>query len=676
MKPAAILLAALSALPVAPRADAPLQGGPDPTFKQQLQKLSAQNDKDGMAKLAKSRPDDAIAWIVVTSEEIANRSSDELEAFSQILRDAWKAGIGSEFAEREYQALKTLGANRRDRNDLKQRFDAAEAEFRSNLERKEGMAFQNVIDELDVVAPGLEQVGDWYRAAQAWILQGRACDEPLRAEAADLHKACLAYIRAIDACDKLDLKDATYPEIGKRKAALVAKGYDKKKEQPAAPGAPGGAEPAPAAEAGAPITVATSFDPVPGLDTYLRPNYFDDEVSVLWGTLTVKAKGSSATFPRIDGSPAVFRVGASDLRIDTDGDGQGDEKLALAGNPVLVKVKLGKGDAARPWAFLAQIGSRQDQYQRIEVNIEPNDKEYTVYALAAASVVGSVAGVPVRIIDDSMDGLYGSKPQTWGEPGLSKDVFQPEMDSIVIGASKRARPWSEVQEIGDKWYKLAPDQAGKEIKATPLAVETGLVKLEFKGPAPTWVVVKGSGGLLQNSYFDLVEGGSKGVALPVGKYSLFYGEVRKGKKKLVQKTLILPGKSTPSFEVKKGQTATLTLGAPFGFDFKTTNPGGKIKVEGKSVVVIGSQGERYERPWNCVARPEVAWRKKGSRTATKAEKMPALQDTEGLGKHGWDAAWTPLDLEIDLKGEKGPVEIQLSEKKHDLFGKVESDWKE
>ena len=250
------------------------------------------------------------------------------------------------------------------------------------------------------------------------------------------------------------------------------------------------------------------------------------------------------------------------------------------------------------------------------------------------------------------------------------------MDSIVIGAQKRARPWSEVQEIGGKWYRIDPDKVGTSFQATPLTLETGTLKLDFKGATPTWVVVRGSGELLKNSYFDLVEGGAKGVEVPTGRYTLFYGEVRKGKKRQVQKTLILPGKTTPSFEVKKGETSVVSLGAPFGFDFRFKRDGSKLTVEGKTVSVIGKSQERYERPWNCVPRPEVMWRKKGTKTGSKPEKMPMVSGTEGIEKYGWDATWFPLDLEIDLRQEKDPIEVQLSDKRHDLFGKIESAWKE
>ncbi|MFN0008179.1 MAG: hypothetical protein ACKVXR_09750 [Planctomycetota bacterium] len=651
------------------------QGAPDPAFKKELDKLAAQNDRNGMGKLVKAQTASAVAWIVSTCEALAEREDAEKEALVKVLEEAWKAGMATEFVQREYQALKGLGANRRDRNDLKSRLDQISIDFESNLERKDDFAFQNVVDELDVVAPGLEQVGDFYRASEAYALQARACDEPVRAESADLPKAVKSYAQAVSMCEKIDLKDGVHGELVKRHAALVAGGHDKRRDAPLPPRG----EEAPAASLGPPLNVALKFEPVPSLDTYLRPNFMCDDVFVLWAPLALKAKGSQATFQRLENAPAALRVGAGDVRMDTNRNGQGDEtdqKLALSGNPVLVQMKLGEGEGARPWAFLVQVGGRQDQYQGIEVNFDASDASYTVYTISASSVVGDVAGTPVRIIDDSMDGSYGDQPQSWGEPGLTPENFQPEMDAIVIGSSKRARPWSEVQEIGGKWYRIDPDKVGTSFQATPLALETGTLKLDFKGgPAPTWVVVRGSGETLKNSYFDIVEGGAKGVSVPVGRYTLFYGEVRKGKKRQVQKTLILPGKSSPSFEVKKGETTVVPLGAPFGFDFRFKRDGSKLTVDGKTVSVVGRSEERYERPWNCVSRPEVVWRKKGTKAGSKPEKMPVVSGTEGIEKYGWEATFFPLELTLDLKQDKDPIEVQLIDKKHDLFGKIESAWK-
>jgi hypothetical protein len=95
------------------------------------------------------------------------------------------------------------------------------------------------------------------------------------------------------------------------------------------------------------------------------------------------------------------------------------------------------------------------------------------------------------------------------------------------------------------------------------------------------------------------------------------------------------------------------------------------------VVVTGAAGERYERSWNCVPKPEVAWRKKGSK-ATLGDAKMALGDHATIDNKdlGWSALWFPLDLETDTKDKGNQFEVQLVQKKHELFGKIESAWKD
>ena len=698
----ALLVALSSSLP-----PAPVQGAPDPAFKDLVLAFAAKNDHSGVAKLMKSKKDDSVAWIVVTCESLAQKPNDADEKFAEALKAGWKEGIGGEFAEREYKAMKELGNNKRDRNGLMERLDAVLTDLEKNKEHPEDLVFQNAVDELDVVGPGLDETGDLYRSSQAYFVQAQCYENEVRGASVDLHKAWVAYGHVLETRDKLDLKDSVYEQATKRKAALLAKGADKKKdpnaEPPAGGGGEGGGAPpagganaganpppkeganpgaAPAAgaspgAAGAPIVAAATFDALPAVDAFLRPNYSADEIFVLWNaSMALKGKGSSTTFVRFTTGPPLIRVGKTDLRFDTNGDGQGDEKVPTPGTPVLVKVNIGKGTDARPWACLAQIGSDKDDFQGVQVNNNPSDESLFLFAISAASITANVGGVPIRIIDDDADSVYGNPPLSYPEYGCVNGENQPEFDSIVIGASKRARPWSELQQIGDKWYKLEPTTNAKEVHATPADVQTGTLKLEFTGPVqPAWIVVQGVDAALKNTRFDLVEGGAKGVAVPAGKYSFFYGEVRKGKRKQTQKVLILPGKSMPTWQVEPGKTAVVQLGGPFGFDWRHSVDGDKVKVEGASVCVVGAKGERYERAWGCVPRPEVSWRKKGTKTGSKGELMKVILDQDTMIKQKPDASWFPLDLEVPLKGEKNAIEVQLLEKKHDLFGKIESEWK-
>src|SRR5690606_2337113 len=133
---------------------------------------------------------------------------------------------------------------------------------------------------------------------------------------------------------------------------------------------------------------------------------------------------------------------------------------------------------------------------------------------------------------------------------------------------------------------------------------------------------------------------------------------------------------TPRYDVTAGEVTKVPLGAPYSFDYSFTAADGQLVVPGKSVVVIGSAGERYERPWNAVASPSVSWREAGSKRGSKVEDMPVLRDTDPMYSEGYHVAWFPRDLSLPLPSGVGKIEVQLSEKKHKLFGKIESGWKE
>jgi hypothetical protein len=647
---------------------------PDAEFKSAFDKLVAKKDKAELAKLVKEHVKDAVDWTVYSCEQISEQSSDELETFMSEMREAWKTAEKTDFAERVYTYFSTVsGVNKKDRAALKKRYDTARDELEKNLQKKDNFVFQNIVDEFEVLGGAFEQVGDMYTSSQAWLACAACYDEPLRGSNADLFKAFSAYVHALDARDRIELKDPAYEEALHRKTALAGKGFDKKKKDVAGPAPQEAPPPQPAQATGGGATIPMTFEVVASLDAYQRPCYAADEIYVIWNPIQLKGKGTSGGLPYIQGSPLLYRIGANDLRFDTDGDGVGDEKVNFTGNIAPIKLTIGKGDEQRPWAFLGVTATDKESYENLQVNLAPNDTQISIYTYAAASIVGTIGTTPVRVIDETTDGIYGSAVELRGATGCSKDNFEPAVDSVVIGNSKRARPWSEYQEIDGKWYKLEVAKTGKEMKATPVNVDTGILKLDYKGPAPTWLVVHGDGEQ-RNSYFDLVEGGAKGVSVPVGKYSLSYGDVRKGKKKQTQKALILPGKSTPTWTVSKGQTAVVTLGAPYGFDFEFNYAAEKATITGRSVVIVGSQSERYERTWNCVPKPEVEWRAKGSKQSKRAARMTGIVDTDLLYKVGWEAAWSPLDLEFKAAGDK--IELQLVDKKHDLFGKIESAWKE
>jgi hypothetical protein len=656
--------------------------GPDQAFKDKFKKLMEKGQKPEMEKLVKAESANAAAWIARAQEILAERPDDpESGPFLEELSAAWKASMKSEFPEKQKAFFAALeGQNKKDRTDVRKRYDKAVQDMDANSEKRDAWIYSQLVDEIEVLANAFDQIGDHYYSSEAWLLFAACFDEPLRGATAEQGRAYSGYEKALAQRALVDLADSKKDAAEKRKKELAAKGFDKGSPSGGGGGAPAPSAPSEPTDAGATVNVPLAFEVVPAVDTFQRPSFRCDDVVITWHEIGLGKKGGTASFENTPGAPTLYRLGSADIRFDSDGDGKADGpadvKVPLTGNITPVKIMLGKGDNARPWAFLAVTAGNQENYQTVSLNMQPNDDLLRLFTLGAASLTGTVDGQAIRIIDDSMDGTYGQEPQMYGFVGVTKGVYQPDMDSIVVGSGKRARPWSEFQHINGKWWKFEMAIQGKEIKASPVKTDTGILKLDFKGPtAPTYVIVRGTN-VLKNAFFDVVEGGAKGIEVPVGRYTLVYGEVRKGKKRQIQKCLILPGpRNSVSYDVTKGGTTLVTLGAPFSMDFEAKTEPGKTTILGKTVVITGSQGEHYERTWQCVPKPEVSWRKKGAKTGPKPTAMKLASDNDTIEKHGWDAAWFPLDLVIEDAAIQGEIELQLVEKKHDLFGKVESEWK-
>lgn len=673
---ASLLLVGLLLPALAPRAPAApgasVQEGDVSTFagwKKEFQRAMKINSKQHMVQLVRRHNDMAVGWVVRTCEQISEQSSEELEDFAAALGEAWQTSMKTDFVKIVYEYFSLMDpAIRRERSKLIVEQKKASSRFDQNREKKDGPIFVLLSHQFEGLARSFEELGDHFYASETWSLYGQCYDKFMRRQDADLFKACAGYRAMLENRDAIQLKDRDYEDIEPLFKKLDGQGYGLSAEESAAKGGPGAG-----VTSEQPYTrLELTFEMIPTVDAYERPNYACDTLYPIWTSLSLKGKGSSAKFPSMETSPVVMRLGANDVRVDADGDGEGETRIPLTGKIVPIETTIGSGDEARDWGFLAVTGTTQDTYNGIQFNLAPDDNQMTLYVVSAASMVGDMGGITLRIIDENMDGIYGSPPRTWGYLGLTKNQHQPEMDSIVIGDSKRARPWSEFQQIGDEWYHFARTEDGLGIETTPVGIETGKIQYTYKGGKPSWLIVRGVGKWAE-TYIDIADG--KPHDVPEGYYKLYYGEVRKGKKQQAAKALILPGLET-TWEVKVGETTKFALGAPFKFVFEFDADEEAITVSGQSVAIVGVAGERYERIWNSSPRPLVSFRKAGARKGSKGKKMKRAGSQEEITENGWAVAWFPYDLTIENKNKnKKKVEVQLIEKKNKLFGKVESDWK-
>ncbi len=639
-------------------------------FRARFDKAVELNSKDEIKRIVNGNEMFTIYLVMETCEAVAAAPSERISIRLEALVKAWADSKGGDFVrnmERYFSRMNPPA--QRERQRLRMSYDKAVTTFTEAEAAKEKSKLAALADDFKGYAEAFEQIEDGYYAGMAWFHRSLCLDERHQGPTANLRDVAQAYRKFIDSRNAIDLKDRPYREVLPSLERLEGLGF----------GAPaeGGAEGAAGAGAvatpnGAAVVVAPAFEPLEQVEAFSRPNYFLDEHFMIWDALRFGAVGSKAELPaRITGGPAFYRSGANRVELDSDGDGKGDVEVPTKGNLEVFEVTL--GPSKRKWAFFVQTGTQVDQYQGVELSNLASDDNWSVYILPATSTLAEVGGVRLQIYDDNMDGICGSAPQTYGHIGLSQGVMQPELDSLRIGDSKRAQPWSEYVKLPSGWTRLQVEEDGAKLTATPLTMRTGKLKLDVKGVAPTFLVVRGMNDF-ENAYFDLA--GGKEVEVPVGRYQLYWGVVTKGAKRQLMKALVLPTEDAPTYEVTEGKTVAVKLGAPYDLTATYETADESVTVVGKNVAVLGSGGERYERFYLCVPRPEASYRKKGTKKASKPEEMSIIQDRDGFDrKGGYAAMWKPLDLVLPKRANETEVEVQLTEKKNKLFGKIDGNWR-
>lgn len=642
----------------------------------QYHKVNAAED---MAQLVRRSPDVAVRYADTLCQLVAVAGSDELEKEVAALRVAWKTAMKTDFVENQYEYYSLLDARKRpERLRFAQEYDKAMERYgRTTGGDRSASGFQAASDEFEALSKAFSEVGDLLNVGRCQVVIMTCWDETQRGKKeANFFRACAAAKAALAAYDQVGLAGPDVSSLRVRLEALVLGGYDAPEPDPGAP-LPG----QPIAGAGAAtVNLAMTFEALPEVEVYQRPSYFADEIYQIWSALPLAGKDSTATISAMaQRSPIIVRTASAQFGVDDAGDSL-RESFAVTGKLTLVQAVINDEGGARPWAFVTKVGLQDDTYQGVKANMGPSDGYMSLFYFNAASVVGTLDGVALRVLDDNLDGIYGSLPLSWQYLGLAPNATQPDLDSVVIGESTRALPWSEFLPVNGKWYKLAPQMGGMTLSATPMELQTGRLRLDFKGEYPEWLVLRGTG-ILENTFIDICAAGKEGVDAPVGEYRLVAGVIRKGKKQQAMKCLVLGNEQVAPFEVGAGAETVVKLGGPFRFEFERAKVEAGEYVSGPSVRVVGAAGESYDRFWNCVVAPVVSLRKAGAKKGGKPEDMPrvngSLDELNEDGSRRWAYAdvWRPLSFPIVPKKPGEALEVQLSEKKHKLLGDIESDWK-
>ncbi|MDG1049446.1 MAG: hypothetical protein P8R46_04495 [Planctomycetota bacterium] len=638
-------------------------------FRLEFDKAAKIGSKSKMDSLMRDNQDMGVFWILNTAELISNSPSDVLYTRFEGLSGSWKRCFETDFPSAMERFFARLDINqKRNRFTLKQKFDKVNrAQFDAIAEKDKGK-LNLIADEYSSLAEGFRALGDLWMEGQCNQGTAVALEDTYHGKKADYRRIVGCYARFVEIRDELGVKDKSYKQTVPRLRSLEALGFS---GGGSSGGGGGGAAAAPVGpkSAGEALSAKLTFEGFKAVKDTQRPNYYLDEHRQIWPAVVLQGTGSTGKFSRVADGPTMTRSASSKVTIDGGGV---DESWPLRGKLEPVTFELGTGAAKRKWAVLCDMGREVDYYQGVTMNLGMTDTSLSLYFVPGGAMVGEVGGVKIQVVDDNFDGIYGSLPARWPHFGMVKDAYQPEFDSIRIGGAKKAQPFSEYVNLGGAgWHKLEAVNGGVELKAQPFEFKTGSVQLKAKGLKPDYYVLKGIGEDLENTYID-VSGGKK-VEVPVGRWELCFGLVRKGKKMQMMKAVILPTSSMKVYDVLEGETVVVETGSPFTFDFEYEAGGSGVTVDGTSVRVIGAGGESYERIYGAVPVPEASVRKVGGKRAAMTEKLKPALDQDGVQKHGWAALWKPLSKEIPAK--VGDAEVQLMEKKNRLFGKITSDWK-
>lgn len=618
-------------------------------------------------------------------EKIAQRNKSEMEsifrAFSWQLSYNDSVGMWEDMKAVGRSLDETTGSNyckitekiiqklsledRQKRADYYNQYDESRSAIQLAVKNKDNDAINATMPKLQELAQKFQLLGDP-------VSQGYCLVE--MAKALEVNDQQVEAVKLYDQIDKALTAEGfqNFPfhgQVRSSRDSLIAAGYDpdmkpgEKPETPAGNTATSWADD-PAGQAWServPMRVVVDEK----ITNFVTPNPANTINTFRWRSYQVNGAKPLPFTDDFQPMGVPFNVRKDGLKIFID-DGTGEREIKVISKPNVVEMekeyKDWDGNAQKQeYAWFAACGGEESIFG-FDVNFAPNvDGPMNVRYLPACYLKGKVLGQDLVIFDDNSSGKFGDpKPvrdglTTWAPTFMYNDA-------MMFGKQKVAGPWTEFLEVDGEFYRLKLDPESYEVTTRKLSVDTGTVKLDAQKLKPSIVIIEEIGEL-KGAFFVLDP--KKPITVPVGRYKLSYGVVRKGSGKNENTCEIFPPESG-SFEVKKGEEAVLEIGAPFTFDFELKAVGEGVQIVGKSVVVRGRAGEMYTRFFDDPPIPEKV-SVKGAGKPVKMERA-VFEDFKQDGA----APWFPLDLVVPAKAGR-EYEVELELKKHELFGsKIET----
>jgi len=322
---------------------------------------------------------------------------------------------------------------------------------------------------------------------------------------------------------------------------------------------------------------------------------FDDGRSVTcltpdWAEGGERVQASSSTAKAEIGGKSVTASGwvageGYQVGLDANGDGIVNSNeyrnVAKTGSTILI-AKSGK----------KQVCVRCTD---IHIHYDKNKKEVTHMRWRMQGVygrTGKIGSVPIRILDENLDGEYKHNGQ----------------DAICIGKAKLAVPLRRRHRIGEHFYELKISEDGSSLEYKPLEdPKPGLVRAPMSKKFLLGLVLEGA-----NGAYDIQECSRTGI--PSGTYKLVYGAIGDPRSPMA----VYSERETLKYKIQADKTNFIRMGQPLQLVFHTGYHEDKNKTPatrririGRPDKIMGAGGEvygpvRFPNARSRKARPSVA----------------------------------------------------------------------
>jgi hypothetical protein len=524
----------------------------------------------------------------------------------------------------------------------------------------------------ETAAAAFQELGDRYGIALTRQAMGYAAHVVGEFDKADAHyRDAVAYAQAFgsasiekvvkDNISAIDVERANKKAAAEKAAAKTA---EKSGEKGATPDG---------ADADSTWTkVPLSYKADQGGDAFKTPSPMNTEEYLLWSRMALKDKdlkniddiflGQTETFqnyaaaatgidPRKSSPLRKFQLmnekGKLFLDLNDDGTPDSDERVKASSKPDFQEFNLTL-EGGKQVKYGMQIGAPgQETLFNVKVTMSQDPDKVLVYRRSCA-MQGEALGAKISIVDDNNNGTY----EDYGSDGM------------IIGG--QADFLSKIVTHEGKLYEFKfTDPLGHEFRYKPYEGNTGKIVTQWKGKtAPSFLYVRGIADATQNAVLRLDT--KAPITVPAGEYEFYFGLLKDGNGRQAKSCEIRKGKSK-TFKVEPDGEVTLTLGAPFEFDYKLTSQGEKMQLRGRDLTVLGKLGEQYVRFYPALVTAEVVVKKDSGGQVAKEK----LKPIEGGNTWTEDLAWYPKDLEWDKAG-KAAFKLKVTGE-HPLLGTIKKD---